>query len=373
MQSASCAGTRWIEVRVAQMIDSLTVGGAERMQLTYAQAAIARGETPTVIVLAHYAGTPIPDQLRALGVRVVEITGRSLLDRERFVRLIAFLRAERFDILHVHLTSAILLGTVAGLLTRTRVVASLHNTQTDEHGILESLTLYFGVSRIIAVGDAVAHAYQLRLPGRKIQIILNPVQAGAKISAPERNSLRRELLGDERRRLIIGVGRLTAQKGWFDLISAMPAILNSHPDALLLIVGQGTLRDGLQKHIDELGLTNSVRLIGVRDDVTRLLAVRDLLASASHWEGLPIAVLEAMAAGLPVVATRVGDVPNVVAPQTGLLVDPHQPAQLARAIQEILDDPARGQEMGAAGRSLALERHSPDRWLDSLHQVYSQR
>jgi len=360
-------------MRVAQMIDSLYVGGAERMQLTYAQAAIARGETPTVIVLAHYAGTPIPDQLRALGARVVEITGRSLLDRERFARLVAFLRAERFDVLHVHLTYAILLGAAVGLVTRTRVVASLHNTQPDRHGLLELIVLYFGVRRIIAVGDAVADAYRKRMPGRKIQTILNPVQPGAQISASERISLRKELLGDERRKLIVGVGRLEPQKAWIDLLSAMNILRTARQDATLLIAGQGTLRDELQNRINELGLRKFVRLIGIRDDVPRLLAVSDLFVSASHWEGLPVAILEAMAAALPVVATRVGDVPNVVTPQTGLLVDARQPAQLARAMQEILDDLARAERMGAAGRLFVNERHSPQRWLDSLYQVYSQQ
>lgn len=358
-------------MRVAQIIDSLYVGGAERMQLTYAQAAMARGEIPTVIVLARFP-SPIPDQLRAMGVRVVEITGRSLIDRARFARLVAFLRAEQFDVIHAHLGYAIILGVAAGFVTHTPLVASLHNVKPDRHVMLESIALYFGARRIIAVGAAVAQAYQKRLPGRKIETILNPVRMMKQISESERNSVRSELLGDGRpRHLLIGVGRLEEQKGWFDLLEAMNILRQTHPDAMLLIVGQGTLQDDLQRRIDELEMKAHVRLLGPRDDVSRLLAASDVFVMTSHWEGMPISVLEAMAAGLPVIATRVGDIPNIVTSQTGMLVDARQPAQFARAIQEILDDPVRGRDMGEAGRLLVSERHSPERWLDSLRRLYS--
>ena len=359
-------------MRVAQLIDSLYVGGAERLQLTYAEAAITRGEIPTVISLARFPGTPIPDQVRASGARLVEITGRNLVDPKRFAQLVSFLHRERFDALHAHLTSAIILGVLAGWLTHTPVVATLHNTMPDDHIFLETIMLFLGAKRIIAVGDVVAQAYQKRLPGRRIEVIYNPVQPNIQISEVERLALRHELSGETSRPIIVSVGRLEPQKGMFDLLSAMAFLRVTHDEAILLIVGQGSLKKELENKIDELGLRENVRLLGVRDDIPRILAASDIFALASHWEGMPISVLEAMSARLPVVATYVGDIPQIVTPATGLLVEPHRPQEFAETLQILLDDPAKRIVLGEAGQALIASRHSPDRWLDSLSRVYSQ-
>ena len=115
-----------------------------------------------------------------------------------------------------------------------------------------------------------------------------------------------------------------------------------------------------------------VILLGVRNDVPRLLAAGDIFVSASHWEGLPVAVLEAMAVGLPVVATSVGDVPDVVVPGTGLIVPPHQPAALATTIRTLLDDPEQGRQLGMAGRAHVVRNYAIEAWADKLLKLYSE-
>jgi L-malate glycosyltransferase len=357
-------------MKIAQLIDSLSVGGAERMQVTYVESAIARGIVPTIISLRHQENTHIPQQIESAGARLVEMTGKNMVDLARFFRLVSFLRRERFDVLHVHLTHAIFLGCWAGLLTGTRVVATLHNVNPDEHPFLEALSLIFGAHRIIAVGNEVEHAYRRRLPGKKIDVVYNPVPGGAQLSEAEKTALRRDLTGDETRPTLICVGRLEPQKGMADLLDAMAILRSSHPQAILLIAGRGSLETELKSKIEVLGLQGSVRMLGVRNDVPRLLAASDIFVNSSHWEGMPISVLEAMAARLPVAATRVGDVPNIVTPQTGLLVEPHHPQALADAMRTLLDDAPLRQTLGAGGLALVHARHTPDRWLDSLHEIY---
>lgn len=359
-------------MRVLQLIDSLYSGGAEQLQVTYAKATMARGDIPTIVSLATFPNSPIPDQLRSMGARLVEINGRNLVDPARFSRLVSFFRAERFDVIHTHLTTATILGAWAGFLSRTPVVASLHNIRPDVHPFLEAASLTIGARRIIAVGDAVAQIYRKRLPGRKIETIFNPVEPGLKLTSTERSALRRELTGDETRPLILCVGRLEPQKGMFDLLDAMAIVRDSNPSALLLIAGQGTLKEDLQKKITELHLGESVKLLGIRTDVPRLLAASDIFALASHWEGMPVSALEAMAAGLPVVATRVGDMPQIVKPTSGILMDPHQHQQLAAALQTLLDNSTRRESMGRAGQAGIASHHTPDRWLDSLYRIYSE-
>lgn len=357
-------------MKIAQLIDSLYVGGAERMQVTYVETAIARGVTPTVISLQRHPDTHIPDQIKKAGARLVEITGKNMVDVRRFFRLASFLRRERFDVLHVHLTHSIFLGCWAGLLTGTRVVATLHNVNPDEHPTLEALSLVLGARKIIAVGNEVERSYRRRLFGRKIEIVYNPVAAGTQISSAERSALRHDLAGDETRPILLCVGRLEPQKGMADLLEAMAILHRRFPQAMLLIAGRGSLETELKNKIASLGLHNCVRMLGVRDDVPRLLAASDIFVNSSHWEGMPISVLEAMAARLPVVATNVGDVPNIVTPQTGSLVEPHRPQELADAIQTLLEDAPLRRTLGAGGLALVNARHTPDKWLDSLHEIY---
>lgn len=111
-------------------------------------------------------------------------------------------------------------------------------------------------------------------------------------------------------------------------------------------------------------------MVGARDDIPRILPAADLFVSSSYLEGLPIAILEAMAAGLPVVATTVGDIPRVVVEGTGVVVPPHQPAQLASAINRLLDDPAQLRTMGLAARQHVAVHHSPAVWVDQLMKMY---
>lgn len=357
-------------MKIAQLIDSLNVGGAERMQVTYVETAIARGIVPTVISLGRHIDTHIPDQIKRTGARLVEITGKNMVDIKRFFRLVSFLRRERFDVLHVHLTHAIFLGCWAGLLTGTRVVATLHNVNPDEHPTLEALSLVFGARKIIAVGNEVEKSYRRRLLGRKIEIVYNPVAVTPQIKSAEKSALRRDLAGDESRTILLCVGRLEPQKGMADLLDAMAILHQKFPQLVLLIAGRGSLESELKDKIVDLNLQNCVRMLGVRDDVPRLLAASDIFVNSSHWEGMPISVLEAMAARLPVVATRVGDVPNIVNTQTGLLVEPHRPQELADAIRTLLEDDTLRQTLGSGGFSLVNARHTPDKWLDALHEIY---
>jgi L-malate glycosyltransferase len=358
-------------MKIAQLIDSLSVGGAERMQVTYVETALARGIVPTVIALGRHSNSHLPKEIEKAGARLVEITGKNMVDPARFFRLVSFLRRERFDVLHAHLTHAIFLGCWAGLLTGTRVVATLHNVNPDEHPTLEALSLVLGARKIIAVGNEVERAYRRRLPGRKIDVVYNPVAAGVHVDDAEKYALRRELTCDETHPILLCVGRLEPQKGMADLLEAMALLHPKYPRAMLLIAGHGSLETELKNKIEALGLQNCVRMLGVRGDVLRLLAASDVFVNSSHWEGMPISVLEAMAASLPIVATRVGDVPNIVTPQTGLLVEPHSPHSLADAIQTLLDDAPLRRTLGAGGLALVHARHTPDKWLDSLHEIYS--
>ncbi|MCP4425739.1 MAG: glycosyltransferase, partial [Chloroflexi bacterium] len=180
----------------------------------------------------------------------------------------------------------------------------------------------------------------------------------------------RELVGDTERPLLIAVGRLMAQKGYFDLIEAFDTVRHTVPNAALVIVGRGHLHDQMMADIQTRQLTDNIILLGARTDVPQLLAASDLYVSASHWEGLSNALLEAMAAGLPVVATSVNDTPNVVVAGTGQLVPSQTPAALADAICRYLTHPEARKQAGAAAKAHIAAQFNPAAWVRQMLTLY---
>jgi glycosyltransferase involved in cell wall biosynthesis len=172
---------------------------------------------------------------------------------------------------------------------------------------------------------------------------------------------------------VIAVGRLARQKRPDIAVRAFAAIRDRVPGATLAFVGDGPERPAVESLVQELGLADAVRLLGARDDVAELLASAHCLLLASDYEGCPLSVIEAMAAGVPVVATRVGGVPEIVADgATGLLAEPRDPAGLARALAGVLTDPALARRLGDAGRERAHEQFGRELMARRIVAIYDE-
>jgi glycosyltransferase involved in cell wall biosynthesis len=173
--------------------------------------------------------------------------------------------------------------------------------------------------------------------------------------------------------LVGTVGRFRPQKGLADLLAAMVQVRHLIPSARLLLVGGGELLDDLETKALSSGLGTAVTFAGMRSDVPKILAALDVFVSSSLWEGMPNAILEAMAAGLPVVATAVGGTPEVVEDGvTGLLVPPGDPKALAEAIACLLQDIDLRQQMGQAGRGRVTQHFSIERMVERTQTLYEQ-
>lgn len=367
-------------MRVVQVIDILYYGGAQTMQVMFAS--VVRNspdiELTVVSLRDNIQNTPIPDQLKSLGVKVVFCSARKLWDPQRFWKLIKFLQEENFDVVHTHLPYSNIIGTLAGRLTGIPVIASIRNSRDDDWGKyfflrngLETLVLRFLASRVMAVGYSTAKVHQKRLGSQKIEAVPNAINVIAPLMDSERNRIRTELVGNPTFPMVISAGRLVQQKGYEDLIRAFAIVLRSYPKASLVIAGDGPLHDNLLKIIDTLGIEGKIKLLGARNDIDQLLAASDLFVSSSHWEGLSVAILEAMAAGLPIVATNVSDTPRIVVDGVGLIVPPHSPKLLAESINFFLEDSIRRQAYGSAARTFILENHDPDVWANKIISLYN--
>lgn len=366
-------------MHIAHIINALRVGGAEQLILNFAQAirdpALSSQDIRLTVITLRRDVPEVLEQAKQFGARVVHFYNRKIYAPGRFWDLVRFLRSEDIDLLHTHLTMANILGASAGRVAGIPVVTSLHNTTmtTAEHPVwspLETLLLRTAVRQVIAVGWQTAEAHQDRLGGKPVLVLPNAVPIPEPLVPKDRRQIRRELVGDPDVPLLISVGRLEEQKGMPDLLQAFADLQRTHPRASLVIAGDGSLRPELENQVLQQGLSGKARFLGLRRDIPELLGAADIFVSASLWEGLPVATLEALAAGLPVVATAVGDVPRVVVQEAGLLFPPRQPAELAGGLRQLLDNPELRAAQSTAARRHAIRHYSAVNWARRLLEIY---
>jgi glycosyltransferase involved in cell wall biosynthesis len=352
-------------LRVAPIVTQLTAGaggitlrGAAALDPGRYHTAILTAGESSLIAAAEEAGLEVI-RLRHMA------RGRGLYpstDTRGVRELLDHLRAGGFDVVHTHSAKAGAIGRLAARRAGVRaIVHSFHGFPF--HGFQPAvvrrslLTAERGLSRItdyfLADGTMIAaEAVRLRLatPGT-IRAIASPVDDGIVAATPETRRHARMLLGLPANATVVGTAaRLSHQKAPLDMVRALARL--GRPDVTVVWIGEGELRAKTEREIRRTGVEGRFLLLGERSDVPALLPAFDVFALASLYEGLPCAVVEAMTAGIPVVATAVNSVPEVViAGRTGLLARPGDPASLADALSFMLGHPAAAAEMAAAARS----------------------
>jgi len=276
---------------------------------------------------------------------------------------------QRYDVVHTHSAKAGAVGRLAAVRAGTpRVVHTLHGFPFHEFQAWWRRGSYVRIERwlgqrthaLLAVGGAVAaEAVRRGLAApERIRTIPPAVQSGGAVSGTAARGLARRRLGlPAGIRLVGTVGRIDYQKAPEQWIDALAAVGD---DVWGVWIGDGPLRADLLARARRRGIAERFRLLGYRDDVAELLPALDVFALASRYEGLPCAIVEAMGAGVPVVATAVNAVPDLVVPgETGLLVPADRPHLLGRAIGYLLDEPARAQRMAAQALRQLGDRFAP--------------
>jgi glycosyltransferase involved in cell wall biosynthesis len=364
-------------IKVAQIIDSLSWGGAQRMQILLAKALIDRPVELVVLSLRSSDNAPFAKQIETLGIKVYVLPAPKLFYYRRLSEIKNILVAEQVDLVHAHLTYANIVGAVVARWLRIPVITTLRTSGVDHDFYnplrfrLETWVLQHLATKIMANGYSVADVHLQRLRNRTIEVIPNAIEIPGPITDAERTQIRHEIIRDSKRPWIISVGRLANPKGFIDLINAFHIVHLAHPTAFLTIVGSGGLAEDLQTQIHSLDLDAHVKLTGERSDVFDLLRSSNIFVSSSHWEGMSVAVLEAMASGLPIVATAVGDAPKVVVPGTGIVVPPRRPEKIAQAIIEILANPNKQKQMGEHAQSHIASNYNLGSFGDQLIDLYS--
>lgn len=229
--------------------------------------------------------------------------------------------------------------------------------------------------RFVAISDAVrvSAAKQLGIPDERMTIIHRAVVAEefAPPTDHETRNLKGELGIDDAYPVMVNVARLVPVKGHKELLSAMPAILRALPKAKLIFAGDGPERSALAEQAQQLGIADSVLFIGNRDDVPAVLNVADIFVFGSFFEGFGTAVVEAMAAGLPVVAFRLPSLEEIVEDGlSGMLIDDRDEARFAEVVVQLASDPERIQAMGSRGQEITREKFDIRRTIRELETLY---
>jgi glycosyltransferase involved in cell wall biosynthesis len=376
--------------RILFVIDGLWVGGSERSLAEMLPWLGRAGVSCTVAVLRHCADG-VEAEVKTGGADVRLLPGPGLAIQVRALR--GLIRTLQPQIVHGSLWKANLVSRLAVVGTGARQVTSLVNAPYGPERLAGDGALKPGRLRLAQAVEAVSgrfltdhfHAVSeyarasalrdLRIPADRVTVVRrgrDVVRLGEPSEARRAGS--RARLGiDLAAQVLVNVGRQDHQKAQVMLIDAFASLARSNDRLVLLLVGRrGQASDEIDRRIAEAGLGPRVWLLGHRDDVPDILAAADLFVFPSLWEGFPGAILEAMALGLPVVASAIPPHREILAgEECGLLVPPGDREALSIALAGLLAEPARLSSMGRRARVLFLERHTLERSLGGMLDLYS--
>ena len=364
------------DILIVHLIDELPRDGAEMLLLD-----LMRYRHPEFryVVGCLIRGGPLEEEFAHIGIPVIIFGRRHKLDPSLVLRLAAWLRRERVAIVHTHLFTADTYGRLAAKLAGVPAVFStVHNIVNPwKGGFRKGIDRLFArlSTRVIGCSEEVTQALATRdgIPADRLMAIPNGIDL-KKFAQVSGEGVRAEFGLPADRPLLGVVGRLHPQKGHENLFHALAAMPQARAGGVsCLVIGTGELQDALHAMVREMGLEHCVIFTGMRTDVPRLVAALDVFVMPSRWEGLPIALLEAMASAKPVICTRVGGIPDVVIDgDNGLLVDPEQPAQLQARIVQLLGDPGARTRLGLRARETVIDRFDVTRTAAAYNQLHMQ-
>ncbi|HEY6005026.1 MAG TPA: glycosyltransferase [Anaeromyxobacter sp.] len=359
---------------IVHVLSSFAMGGQERVALELAIGQLREGYRVTALSLAPPPDGPLAAEFRAAGAEVARVSRpRPGVDLALILRLSRWLKENGADLAHTHNRMALIYGAPAARLSGIAVVHTKHgnNPKGGTRLIAGNLAGRF-LDAFVAVSEETAAFARRRreIDERRLTVIPNGIELGRFHPEPSARRRVRQELGIEERAWVLGtVGRVAVEKNQQLLLRAAAPLLS--PRSHLVVAGDGPLLQSLSDLAAALGVAPFVHLLGVRRDVPDVLNALDVFVLCSNTEGLPLAIPEAMATGLPVVSTRVGGVPNVIEEGvTGFLVPVGSEEALRGRLTALEADPERSRACGRRARSAAVARFSAERMRREYVELY---
>jgi glycosyltransferase involved in cell wall biosynthesis len=365
-------------IAVLYIFAALPVGGAEQVLVTEVEGLDKNRYRPLVSVISEKG--PMGLVIEKMGIPVIPLCRmkKKQFDPGIIKDLKAIMRQERVTLVHTHLYDGGKYGRLAARLAKVpAIIHTVHNVYVKRrpkyHWINRGLSFF--TDRIIAVSGAVKDSviHYDHIQPEKIQVLYNGIDLPQPGFQGNRVPIR-SALGIKTDEVAIGVvARLEEQKGHKVLLEALTLIPHLHGRLKAVFVGDGGLRQSLGAETRERGLSDRVLFLGTRKPIFPILEALDLFVLPSLWEGFSMALLEAMAMGLPVIATNVGGAEEVITSgRDGFLIPPGEPRVLAEAIQEALTNRERFLQMAREGRKRVREHFSKERHQSLLQGLYQE-
>jgi glycosyltransferase involved in cell wall biosynthesis len=363
---------------VCHLIHGLQPGGAEQLLVEFADQASGLDIDTSVVSLMGLGEARYATQLERAGARVLTLGLRSRWDPRGFDRAVSTLGRLRPSVVHTHLKHADTIGAYASRRLRVPMVSTLHRIETGGTR-LERFKQQVGgrarlavAARTITVSEAQRRWYidAFHAEPGKVVTVHNGIRPPKELAPGEAKRVREEIGVRQDELLVTMLGVMRPGKGHAQLLAAARLI----PEAVIVrlaLVGDGELASAIADEVrGDPRLQGRVVLTGWRTDVDRLLAASDMIAHPTLADALPTAVIHGLAAGLPVIASDVGGVPELVDAECGILVPPGDPVALAAAITGLVEDAPRRATMGRAARRRFDQEFTAGRWVEGLRRVY---
>ena len=354
-------------MKIVQVIPYFCFGGAETMceNLTYALEKL--GHSVTVVCLLPER-TPISERMERAGIRVRYLDKKLGLDLSMIPKLTKLFREEKPDVVHTHLNVLKYTAPAAKLAGVPRCVHTIHNLADKEaegriSGIISGFAFRKGLSIPVALSPLVHQSIvdYYGLEAQRIPTVFNGV--------PLDRCIPREAYALGEKAILVHVGRFNEQKNHGGLLEAFRLLLKQRPNTELWLLGDGELRDQMESYARSLGIRDQVRFLGSQENVYPYLHDADVFVLPSRYEGMPMTVIEAMGTGLPIVASNVGGIPDMVKDGESGLLTTTAPEEIARCCTALLSDEKLRQSLGRRARTESV-RFTAEEMARSYCRVY---
>lgn len=365
-------------MHACHLIHGLGSGGAENVLVDLARVSRDAGLELSVVAMMDTAGARHADELRELGIRVHSLGMSSRWDPRAFGRALRLVRRLGPDVVHSHMKHADLVGAVVARRLHLPWVSTLHVIEADSGAVARGKRWVAGsvrrrlAARTIAVSDAQRDWYLRTFPADAATVVTvhNGVLPEVTPDAGARRELRTSLGVEPGAVLALAVAVMRPGKGLEDLLAAT-AVLPADSAVQVVLAGDGPDRVSLESlAAADPRIANRVRFVGYRTDVPALMQAADLVVHPSHADALPTVLMQAMAAGRPIVATDVGGIPEIVGSDAGVLVPAGGPVRLAGEVDALARDPERRAAMGVAGGLRFAAMFDAHTWARRLLELY---
>lgn len=364
--------------KILMLRSPLGVFGAERVILELAQGLHETRFTPIIGVIANKSGghREMAKASQELQFQTETFDSALPFDWKTVVQIRNYIRNNDIHIVHTHGYKANFYGLMATRFTQVPTIATCHPWTETDYSVKARLYTFLDkrwlkkMHRIIAISEEVRQKLPMR---ESVAVIPNGIDL-SRFNGRHQDDMLRQQLGFSSSDIIIGtIGRLVPEKGYRYLLDSMHELCKTHHNIALIIVGDGPLVHQLKQQVKERKLESRVSFLGIRNDTPELLAIMDIFVMPSLSEGLPMALLEAMAAGKPVVATAVGAIPQIIRDgDSGMLVPPQDIERLTTTLARLIQAPQKTQQIGEKARKEVETNYSSARMTQRYIEHYRQ-